>query len=577
MAKTSYNDGAGVNSATTLDQLEAALNQLFTVASGEQRMVASVTASKDAWDEAGKGIFDAVTELPKTTGQVMTSWTDGAAKLFGQATERSTNSLATAHGTIVGAASGPSGGSGVVNALTSLADNIGRTVEQAAVIKADADRQIQFARQYAANTINEPGAAMVATEAEIANQYVDQIRPTVARLGTALDLLGTIYEGTGQQVASAASQLKWDGPGANAAGPGGGPGNPAGAGAGPASAGAGGPGGAAGGPGGAAGGPGGAAGGPGGPADATGGPGGAAGGPADATGGPGGAAGGPGGAAGGPGGAPGGPAGPVGGPGGTELTRLPPGGGGLPPLPNGGLPGVPTPTLPNNGLPLPPSGGLPLLPIGSGTNGSNGSGLVGGKGKLGPLPALGKAGGGFGGGLGGGLGGGGLGGGAGLGGGGGLGKGGADQMIPRAGEQAGQPQPTVGRGLGGPGSTAGTTAAGAGGGQPAGGSPMMPPMGGAAGAGGGGRGGKPGTGAIRPVNRKRKAQEDETPGVPVGLRGKAGRDLPGAFPMLPVNNRRRKDERDKPIDTIQLLDEELWKVEEAEAVETQKRVGRLAT
>jgi hypothetical protein len=570
--KTSYNDGAGVTTATTLDQLQTALNLLFSVATREQSMIASVNASKDAWVEAGQGIYDAVTELPHSTAQVMTSWTDEAASLFGKASERSTQSLAAAHGTIVGADRGPSGGSGVINALTSLAENINRTGEQAGLIKQDADQQIQFARDYAANAINEPGAAMVATEDDIANEYVDRIRPIVARLGTALDLLGTIYDGTGQQVASAASQLKWDGPGAgNTAGPGGGPGNPAAAG--PAGAGAGG---GAGGPDGAAGGPGGAAGGPGG----------AEGGLGEAAGGPGGAAGGPGGAAGGPGGAPAGPADPVGGPGGaggpggTELTRLPPGG--LPNLPNGGLPNVPMPTLPNNGLPLPPSGGIPLPPLGSGL-GSNGSGLVGNKAKLPPLPLPGK-----GGPAGGGLGGGGLGGSAGLGGlrgGGGasgLGKGGAelgDQMIPRAGEQVAAPnQAGVGRGPAGSGSAYGTTPAGTAGGQASGGSPMMPPMGGAAGAGGGGgRGGKPGAGAIRPVNRKRKAQEDETPGVPIGLRGKAGRDFPGAFPMLPVNNRRRKDERDQPIETIQLLDEELWKVEEAEAVETQKRIGRLAT
>jgi len=104
-----------------------------------------------------------------------------------------------------------------------------------------------------------------------------------------------------------------------------------------------------------------------------------------------------------------------------------------------------------------------------------------------------------------------------------------------------------------------------------------PPMSGAGGGGGTGRSGKPGAGAIRPVNRKRKAQDDETPGVPVALRGKAGRSLPGGFPMLPTVSRRRKDERDKPNDTIQLLDEELWLVEEAEAAETKKRVGRLAT
>jgi hypothetical protein len=90
--------------------------------------------------------------------------------------------------------------------------------------------------------------------------------------------------------------------------------------------------------------------------------------------------------------------------------------------------------------------------------------------------------------------------------------------------------------------------------------PMMPP-GAGAGAGGGksGRGGGP----IRPVGRKRDRRKEETPGVPVGLRGKAGKDLPGAFPAMPATNVRRQ--RDAlSSETLQLLDEDLWKVEEAE-------------
>jgi hypothetical protein len=150
-----------------------------------------------------------------------------------------------------------------------------------------------------------------------------------------------------------------------------------------------------------------------------------------------------------------------------------------------------------------------------------------------------------------------------------------DPQIARAGQQVSAPaQPSTGQAPAAPnglaGSPAGTPAGGSGGAPP----PMMPP--GAGAGGGGGRGGKPGAGAIRPVNRKRKSQEDETPGVPIGLRGKAGRSLPGGFPMVPASSRRRADEREK-ADTIELLDEELWKVEEAEAAETKKRIGRLAT
>jgi hypothetical protein len=90
---------------------------------------------------------------------------------------------------------------------------------------------------------------------------------------------------------------------------------------------------------------------------------------------------------------------------------------------------------------------------------------------------------------------------------------------------------------------------------------MMPP--GAMAPGGGGRGGKPGAGAIRPGGRARNRQTGETPGVPAGLRGKVGRARSGAFPSVPATTRRRL-EKEQNAETLQLLDEELWKVEETE-------------
>jgi hypothetical protein len=99
-----------------------------------------------------------------------------------------------------------------------------------------------------------------------------------------------------------------------------------------------------------------------------------------------------------------------------------------------------------------------------------------------------------------------------------------------------------------------------GGGMP----PMMPPMtGGAAGA-GSNKAGKPGNGVISRANRRRDRQQGDTPGVPAGLRGREGKDLPGAFPAVPVNTRRRK-EKTEAANTLQLLDEDLWKVDATEA------------
>jgi hypothetical protein len=103
---------------------------------------------------------------------------------------------------------------------------------------------------------------------------------------------------------------------------------------------------------------------------------------------------------------------------------------------------------------------------------------------------------------------------------------------------------------------------------------MMPPGGMAPGTGGGNRAGKPGAGTVRPVGRKRDRQQGDTPGVPAGLRGKAGRELPGAFPSAPASTRRRYE--DEAAETLQLLDEELWKVEESATAAPATQQRRLA-
>ncbi|MFI5736312.1 hypothetical protein ACIA49_39725 [Kribbella sp. NPDC051587] len=268
-----------------------------------------------------------------------------------------------------------------------------------------------------------------------------------------------------------------------------------------------------------------------------------------------------------PGGVPGGAPTDAGGPAGQEAGGAPtdagaggetPGAGGEMPGGDTGLAGMPTapppvmpppvkmPTVPSPHLPgMPPPVAMPPvapLPVRPGT-GARGIGRIGGGGP-----------GGIGGGIGGGPGKGG----------GGLKTGNGFQQIPRAAQQvsaapapSGGQAPTAPTGLS---SGAGAGAGSSGGGMP----PMMPPMGGA--GAGDGRNGK---GApIRPVGRKRDRRDEETPGVPVGLRGRAGKDLPGAFPAVPANTRRRQDSG-PAAETLQLLDEELWQVDEAEVAAPQ--------
>jgi hypothetical protein len=112
--------------------------------------------------------------------------------------------------------------------------------------------------------------------------------------------------------------------------------------------------------------------------------------------------------------------------------------------------------------------------------------------------------------------------------------------------------------------TAGTaTAGGAGSGGGMGGMPMSPMgMGGM-----GGGGGAPGSGAVsRPSgNNRNRRKEVVTPGLPVMLSGKAGMADVNAFAG---RGRRQVQESDVPT-TVQLIDEDLWQVEQKPAAEEQ--------
>lgn len=98
--------------------------------------------------------------------------------------------------------------------------------------------------------------------------------------------------------------------------------------------------------------------------------------------------------------------------------------------------------------------------------------------------------------------------------------------------------------------------------------PMVPPMG-AAGAGMGGRTGGAGSGAVtRPGQARRR--DGRTPGLPAVLSGKAGKANPDAFT---VRRREAAAESDIPT-TVQLIDEDLWRVEQAPAMDQPPRRTR---
>jgi hypothetical protein len=109
---------------------------------------------------------------------------------------------------------------------------------------------------------------------------------------------------------------------------------------------------------------------------------------------------------------------------------------------------------------------------------------------------------------------------------------------------------------------AASTAGGSGAGGGMGGMPMSP-----MGMGGMGGGGAPGSGAVtRPSgNNRNRRKEVVTPGLPVMLSGKAGMADMNAFAG---RGRRQVQESDVPT-TVQLIDEDLWQVEQKPAAEEQ--------
>jgi hypothetical protein len=231
------------------------------------------------------------------------------------------------------------------------------------------------------------------------------------------------------------------------------------------------------------------------------------------------------------------------GPGGTginPITGLPGGGTGINPIT--GLPG--TGTNPNTGLPGGGSGINPITGLPSGTNGGPGAG-AGVK-----LPGVSLGGGGGGAGLG--PIGGGLGGGT-----------GGNTTIPAAATPYQAPAAAGPSGAAptapppaGAAATASSTGAGMGGVPP-----MMPPMGMGGGA---GSGGGPGSGAAsRPGSNKNRRKEVVTPGLPVMLSGKAGMADMNAFAG---RGRKQVVESDVPT-TVQLIDEDLWQVEQKQVDE----------
>lgn len=509
------------HTAQSLEHLQAAWVEIDLYAQAEQNLVGPLQTSQEMWKSAGKAIDNVLASFPSVNNELLAAWWSPAdSSLYESASEATTNALQTSRNS----------SAEVPTLLAQLVPVITDTLPASQAAKAALDQAVKLFNEWVA-------ANPLATPEQIKAQnalFAAQARPAVVAAGEALNRLAEWYKYTGSAVVSAAQGLQWVGPGS---------GNSIAGGGGPRTAQTG--------PGGTPNGADMGAGGPEGGMDQAGMGAGAGGGGGGMEG-----AGGEAGAGAPPGGAAGGM---PGGTGGTGLAGMPT----LPataPPPQFGLPTAPPPNIPPNIPPgvVPPIGTVPVrgVPVGGPTGASKGGAKFGGGGlgglKTGGIPAA-KTGTGL-----------------------NL-PGAGERQIPRAGEQLSQPQnlsggrpPATGGGAGT--GLAGTASPGTGaGGVP----PMMPP--GAMGAAGpGNRGGKPGAGTIRPVGRKRDRKHGETPGVPVGLRGKAGKDLPGAFPAVPAGTRRRQ-EKNQPADTLQLLDEELWKVEGAETVATPTPPRRLAT
>lgn len=513
---------AAATSAQKLAELQTAMAEIDGYAQSEQALVGPLQTSQRMWGSAGETLDTALAGFPPVNNELLAAWKSPSdSSVYRSASEETTNALKSSRAVIgspAGVCTEEFGSGGIPNMLFNLVDTITQTAaaSQAGTVAVDQANQL-FTQWLAANPLATP------EQIDLANATLTNgARPAVVRAGQALDTLAQAYATTGSGIVSAAQGLKWVGPGSGNSVPGGT--TPGGGGRQPETSG-GDQGDQQGGDqvGDQAGQQGGEQGG-----DQAGQEGGQAG---DEQGGD-------------PGEMPGGqPTGPGTGLAGMPTIPTPPP---LPPLTMPSMQPPNTPLTPPAGLPLTPLpvGGLPVgasgLPRGGGASGGGGKlpGGIGGGIKAGDIPKPGTTQ--------------------------NLAATGQNQ-IARAGEQL-SPQPPLSGGKapatsGGTG-LAGSTPSGTGaGGVP----PMMPAGTGAMGAGGGGRAGKSGAaGTIRPTGRKRDRQNEETPGVPVWLRGKAGKDLPGAFPAVPANTRRRQDKG--PADTLQLLDEDLWKVEETEAV-----------
>ncbi len=517
-----YNAAAA--EAIYVADLERAMNEIDAYGQSEKALESPLRTSARMWQAAGEVVNQVIASFPAVNNELLALWTSPAdSSLYRQAGEASVNSLSNASAAISGSsnAGGPGQNGGSIPArLSGLADMVVSVAASTGATKQWLDQAIKvFRASLMPRGIGKGQSAPLTAEDIQAKEieFVNNHRGPVLQAAALLQSLAGSYESNGPAIVAAAQSLQWVGPGAGNrisgsrdGGPGGPGGTPNGGDMGPA----------------------------GGPEAGT-----------DQAG--------PEGGAGDAGGAP--PGGETAPPGGETAPQGGPGLAGVPPtLPATAPPSVST--MPPNIPPSPPAGVPPLgtlpvggLPVGGTTNPSKGGGRFGGGGGIGGgkadfprtgttaqnLPTVGQ------------------------------------QQIPRAGEQLTQSQPLSG---GRPSATttggtglAGNTSAGTGaGGVP----PMMPPGGAGAAGAGGNRAGKPGSGAIRPVGRKRERKQDETPGVPVGLRGKAGRDLPGAFPAVAAGTRRRH-ERDE-ADTLQLLDEDLWKVEETEVVAAPAQRRRLA-
>ncbi|GAA0612463.1 hypothetical protein HPO96_22755 [Kribbella sandramycini] len=501
---------AAAKTAQLLDPLLAAMREIDRFAQAELNLRGPLQMSADMWQTAAGGMQKTAIQFRTfNQGLLDNKWRSPSdSGEYRDASEASVRSLQAGHDSIavsVGEGTGGPAGGGIPAGLRQLAQVINDVATASTPVLTNLEHGVSTFRAEC-GTIEAPKSPWTS---ELVRKYetenTNNLRSAVVAVGNQLNMLAVWYSAIGRSTQEAAQALKWDGPG----GPKGSPapnrtasappgGGPAGPGETPSTDQAAGPQPGQDTPGET-------------PAEM----------PAEAPGGmpPGGMP---------PGGMP---------PGGPSLAGMPPGAT-LPKPPV--LPPLTPPVLPDLTHPIPPAGppamsGIGVPPSGGPRGGGAGLPRGAGIGGLGGIKGLGKPGIGLPGTL------------------------GSDQVARAAHPLQAPPALSGGQApSNGLSSTSTAGPAGAGGGMPP---PMMPP-GGAAGAGPGGRAGKPGASTIRPPARKR-TRRDETPGVPSELRGRSGRDLPAAFPLPPATPRRRPD-KDPQAQTLQLLDEDLWKVEHPE-------------